>query len=54
MAATWLMPVPLDQIQKDLAARRGGSNPAVLGPQKINAWFDQVIAVTKQKLAAGE
>jgi metallo-beta-lactamase class B len=50
----WLMPVTLDEIQKGLAARRGGPNPAVLGPQKINAWFDQVIAVTKQKLAAGE
>jgi hypothetical protein len=50
----WLMPRTLDEIQKDLAARGGGPNPAVLGPAKINAWFDTVIAVTKQKLAAGE
>lgn|SRR5262245_15991032 len=50
----WLMPVTLDEIQKDLASRRGGPNPAVLGPAKINAWFDTVINVTKQKLAAGE
>jgi len=50
----WLMPRTLDEIQKDLASRHGGPHPAVLGPAKINAWFDNVINVTKLKLAAGE
>ena len=50
----WLMPRTLDDLAKGLASRGRGAHPAVLGPAKINEWFDAVIKVTKEKLAAGE
>ena len=51
----WLMPVQLGEVQKALANRRGGApHPAALGAAKNNEWLDQVIKVTKEKLAAGE
>ena len=50
----WLMPRTLDDIAKGIASRGQGAHPAVLGPAKINEWFDAVIKVTKEKLAAGE
>lgn len=50
----WLMPRSLGDLEKDLANRGRGAHPAVLGPAKINEWFDSVIKVTKEKLAAGE
>ena len=49
----WLMPRSLDDIQKSLTNPVTGTQPAVLGPAKINEWLDAVINVTKQKLAAG-
>lgn len=48
----FLMPRDLADIEKDLAKRGQGPHPAVLGPQKINAWFDAVLKTTHEKLAA--
>ena len=50
----WLMPRTLDDIAKGIASRGQGAHPAVLGPAKIDEWFDAVIKVTKEKLAAGQ
>lgn len=50
----WLMPRLLRDLERDLANRGRGGHPAALGSAKINEWFDSVLKVTKDKLAAGE
>ena len=43
--------VELD-IEKDLATRGDGPHPAVVGPVKVNEWFDAVLKVANEKLAS--
>ncbi len=48
----FLMPKDIElDIEKNLATRGNGPHPAVVGPAKINEWFDAVIKVASEKLA---
>jgi metallo-beta-lactamase class B len=50
---TFLMPRDLEKdIEPALATRANGPHPAVPGAAKINEWFDAVIKVVNEKLAA--
>jgi metallo-beta-lactamase class B len=49
----FLMPRDLEyDIEKDFAKRGNGPHPAVLGAAKINAWFDEVLKVVREKQAS--
>ncbi len=49
----FLMPKDLElEIEPALAKRGDGPNPAVAGPAAINQWFDAVLKVANEKLAA--
>lgn len=48
----FLMPRDLElDVEKDLATRRKGPHPAIVGAAKINEWFDAIIKVANEKLA---
>ncbi len=38
-------------VEKNLATRGDGPHPAVVGPEKINLWFDAILKVANEKLA---
>jgi len=42
-------PKDLGEIERDMAARGKGPNPAVAGPAKINAFFDDAIKLAREK-----
>jgi len=47
-----MVPRELAEIEKALATRGNGPHPAMVGAAKINEWFDAVIKVAREKLAA--
>ena len=48
----FLEPVDMElDVEKGLATRGNGPHPAVVGPVRINAWFDQILKVANEKLA---
>jgi metallo-beta-lactamase class B len=44
-------PKDLGEIESDLATRGNGSNPAVAGPKKIDAFFDNALKLAREKQA---
>jgi metallo-beta-lactamase class B len=49
----FLMPKDLEyEIKKELATRGNGPHPAVVGPVKIDEWFDAILKVVNEKLAS--
>lgn len=51
----FLMPRDLEhEIEKDLATRGNGPHPAVVGPARIDEWFDAVLKVVREKQATEE
>jgi hypothetical protein len=48
----FLSPVDMElDVEKNLATRGNGPHPALVGPAKINEWFDAVIKLANEKLA---
>jgi metallo-beta-lactamase class B len=48
----WLGPRDMAEVEKDLARRGSGPNPALFGAASIRAFFDAVGKVAREKLAA--
>ena len=48
----WLMPGTLQDVEDGLSTRAEGAHPGVVGPERIDAWFDEVIGVVHEKMEA--
>lgn len=46
----YMGPRDLFEVEKELAKRGAGWHPAAYGPQRINAWIDQILNAARQKL----
>lgn len=48
----FLQPMDMElDVEKGLETRGNGPNPAIVGPEKINEWFDQILKVASEKQA---
>jgi hypothetical protein len=47
-----MIPRDLAEIEKELPVKGQGPHPAVAGSARINEWFDAILKVTREKLAA--
>lgn len=48
----FLAPKDLEIVETELKTRGTGPHPAILGPEKINAFFDAILKVVDEKLVA--
>ncbi len=48
----FLAPIDLEVVEQQLSAGRGAAHPAVIGPARITAFFDDILKVVDEKLTA--